>query len=127
MNNLRELIALGFDPMVALLVAAIIVMGGAVVSVIGVVVFFYKKNSRDREKWHGETRKRLDKAERQIAASDRKHGICDVERQKMKRQITGMQGQIRIMHACPEHECPMKDILARFQAEREAQRLAENK
>jgi len=108
MQTLRELIALGFSPMLALVIVGISVL----FTTLSAVLLAYDRANKAQR---AENVARIEILEKAITDSQHKHEICDTARRRMDRQISGMQQQIRILHACPHHECPLKEMLAKMQ------------
>lgn len=108
MTLLKDLISIGLTPLEGLTVVAVVILMLAMRRM-------DKRNRRDRQIWHQETRRELDAALVRVDESERRHEICDADRQKFKRQIAGLQQQVKILHACPHGECPLKVMMKKIE------------
>jgi septal ring factor EnvC (AmiA/AmiB activator) len=112
MDTLKELIQMGFSPIVALVIVAVIVLWG---SLCGVVVFMYRSQlnerkatssaSEERDKlraaWHAEVEERLDE-------SEQKHKQCEDDRTELRNELGEVKHDLDRIKRCPKSDCPMR-------------------
>jgi hypothetical protein len=106
LETLKELIGMGFSPMVALIVIGLMVLWAALC---GVVVFMWRSTVREhkdrdalRDAWKAEVDGRL-------KVSEFKNDECDKDRDRLHEQIQDLRNRVGRFEKCSSGEkCPMK-------------------
>lgn len=102
---LKDLIEMGFSPMVALVIVGLVVLW---LALCGVVVFMYRQQNAERgardkirDAWHAEIDARL-------KVSELKHEQCDKDREKLHGDVRDLRARISRFEKCPRKDCPMR-------------------
>jgi hypothetical protein len=106
MQTLRDLISLGFNPMVALVIVGLTVLW---VALCGVVVFMWRTNIADRvardalrDAWKAEVDARL-------KGSEAKNEECDKDRDRLHYQMQDLGTRVARFEKCSSGDkCPMR-------------------
>ena len=104
MQHLKDLIDMGFSPMIALVIVVVMVLWGTLCAV---VVYNHRSQLRERNErdkiraaWHADIEKRLD-------SSEAKHQACEEDRSELRSEIDSVKQDLNRMKRCPRRDCPM--------------------
>lgn len=112
MQHLKDLIQMGFSPMVALVIVAIIILWGTLCAVVFYVHRSQIREREDRDKllaerdklraqWHADIEERL-------TSSEAKHQACEEDRSELRTEIDQVKNDLDRMKRCPRRDCPMR-------------------
>lgn len=112
MQHLKDLIQMGFSPMVALVIVAMIVLWGTLCAV---VVYMYRssiteRNKRDqiREAWHADVEKKYETVVTRLDSSEEKHKACEDDRTELRDELDDVKTDLERIKRCPRQNCPMR-------------------
>lgn len=98
MALLKELIELGFSPMMALVLVVVVVMWGSLITLLGLFWRFFRNESKARDrmraKHQAETGKRLED--------------CESDREELRRDLGIVKEKVARLTACQKKDCPMR-------------------
>ena len=105
MQHLRELIEMGFAPMMALVIVVVIVLW---LTLVTVVVFGFKMFLKDRNSRDTLRKEQLAKVEERLQDSEKKHSECEEDREKIHTDISALDKRLSRYESCPRKGCPMR-------------------
>lgn len=105
MQHLRELIEMGFAPMMALVIAAVVVLW---LALCGLVLFVWRQFVKDRNSRDDLRKEQLQDLNTRLEESEKKHEECDKDRGAIHKQIGELDRRISRYESCPRKGCPMR-------------------